>query len=69
MTRFVAGEDLPSLVLPEDAEDVGPLGTIFAWDVFWLLPLHRPDSSEVIGLLGVRPSTVNRSSRRKMPRT
>lgn len=48
------GEDLPSLVLPEDAEDVGPLGTIFAWDVFWLLPLRRPDSSEVIGLLGVR---------------
>jgi hypothetical protein len=30
------------------------LGTIFAWDVFWLLPLRRPDSSEVIGLLGVR---------------
>jgi hypothetical protein len=48
------GEDLPSLVLPEDPEDVGPLGTVFTWDVFSLLPLRNPESSDVIGLLGVR---------------
>lgn len=46
--------ELPSLVVPEDAEQVEALGTVFAWDEYWLLPLRQPESRDVIGLLGMR---------------
>lgn len=46
--------ELPTVVLPEEGEQVEGLGTLFAWDVYWLLPLQPDDSQEVMGLLGIR---------------
>ncbi len=35
-------------------QEIPLLGTVFAWDAFWLIPLHSPDSMEVQGLMGIR---------------
>lgn len=51
-----SGEDLPTVVLPEAGTEVEGLGTIFPWDVFWLLPLSSPEDEELIGLVGFRRS-------------
>jgi hypothetical protein len=50
------GRELPSLVVPEEAEEIGGLGTVFAWDEYWLLPLRQTESKDVIGLLGMHSS-------------
>jgi hypothetical protein len=47
-------EDLPGLLLPDQRREIEPLGSVFAWDAYWLIPLWAPDSAEAIGLLGVR---------------
>ena len=47
-------KDLPKVVVPEEASEIEPLGMIFSWDVFSLIPLRSPEAMEVIGLLGVR---------------
>ncbi len=47
-------EELPTVVLPEEGEQVEGLGTLFAWDVYWLIPLQPGDADDVQGLLGMR---------------
>ena len=47
-------EDLPQIVMSENAREVPPLGTLFAWNGFWLAPLRGSDGGDVIGLLGFR---------------
>jgi len=34
--------------------DLPEIGPVFAWDSFWLIPLHQPSGSEIIGLMGLR---------------
>lgn len=48
-----SGGDLPTIVVPEDAERVEPLGALVPWDVFWLLPLHSEEADELVGILGL----------------
>ena len=45
-------DELPQIVMSENAHDVPPLGTLFAWNGFWLLPLRGAEGGEVFGLLG-----------------
>ena len=48
------GEELaPVLSAGAQAEFEG-LGSVFTWDSYWLLPLRRADTTETIGLLGLR---------------
>jgi hypothetical protein len=49
-----SGEELPTVVVPEHGIEVEGLGTVFPWDVFWLLPLSSVDEDELIGLIGLR---------------
>lgn len=51
-------EELPTVVLPEDGTEVEGLGTLFPWDVYWLLPLHPAGSEDMIGLIGFRRENV-----------
>lgn len=46
--------ELPSLLMTDRKQEIPLLGTVFAWDAFWLIPLHSPDSMEVQGLMGIR---------------
>jgi hypothetical protein len=34
--------------------DLPEIGPVFAWDSYWLIPLHQPAGSEIIGLLALR---------------
>ncbi|MEX0788165.1 MAG: GAF domain-containing protein, partial [Anaerolineales bacterium] len=45
-------DELPQIVISENAHDMPPLGTLFAWNGFWLLPLRGAEGGEVFGLLG-----------------
>lgn len=47
-------EELPTVVLPEEGEEIEGLGTLFAWDVFWVVPLQPGDSDDAQGMLGFR---------------
>ncbi len=38
------GEELPPLLVTDEKLNVDALGTLFAWDAYWLLPLRSPDS-------------------------
>ncbi len=46
-------EELPTMVMSEDQTTIDPLGSVFRWDSYWLVPLHSPDSADLIGLLGM----------------
>jgi N-terminal 7TM region of histidine kinase len=46
--------ELPALLMTDRKQEVPLLGTVFAWDAFWLIPLHSPDSQEVQGMMGIR---------------
>ena len=49
-----SGGELPTVVLPEHGDDIAGLGTVFTWDVFWVLPVGTPEGNEVLGMLGLR---------------
>ena len=51
---FRGSEDLPPLIVSEDRTESDQLGSIFAWDVYWLMPLRLANPAEVIGILGLR---------------
>jgi hypothetical protein len=46
--------ELPPFLMNNMQRSFETLGTVFSWDVYWLIPLHTPESGEVIGLLGMR---------------
>jgi hypothetical protein len=39
--------------------DVPEIGSVFAWDSYWLIPLHQPAGSEIIGLMGLRSGDLD----------
>lgn len=51
---FRGSEDLPPLIVSEDRLESELFGSIFVWDVYWLMPLRLANPSEVIGILGLR---------------
>lgn len=52
---FRGREELPPLLISEaEKSDFIQLGSVFNWDVYWLLPLRLIAQSEVIGLIGFR---------------
>jgi hypothetical protein len=51
-----SGEDVPSMLHPEQRREIPPLGAVFTWEGCWLIPLHARESMEMIGLLGLRAS-------------
>jgi hypothetical protein len=38
--------------------DLPEIGPVFAWDSYWLIPLHQPAGPEIIGLLGLRTADL-----------
>ncbi len=38
----------------DNRHDLPALGSVFAWDSFWLVPLRHEEGGEIIGLLGIR---------------
>ena len=50
--------DLPPLLVTDDKVSFELLGMVFAWDVYWLIPIRLADSPEVVGLLGMRAREV-----------
>jgi hypothetical protein len=51
---FRGSEDLPPLIVSEDRTESEQLGSIFVWDVYWLMPLRLANPADVIGILGLR---------------
>jgi hypothetical protein len=49
-----SGGDVPSMLRPEQRQEISPLGAVFSWEGCWLIPLHARESMEMIGLLGLR---------------
>ncbi len=47
-------KELPPLLVTDKKVEFERLGTIFIWDVYWLLPLRLANPTEVIGFLGLR---------------
>jgi hypothetical protein len=47
-------DDLAPILLDEHQYQFEQLGGVFAWDHYWLIPLHSPDEQDVIGLVGLR---------------
>jgi hypothetical protein len=48
-------KDLPPLLVSEAGTvDFDVLGTVFVWDVYWLIPLRLRQRGEVIGVFGLR---------------
>jgi hypothetical protein len=50
---FRGSEDLPPMIVSEDRKESAQLGSIFVWDVYWLMPLRLANPVEVIGMLGL----------------
>ncbi len=50
--------DLPPLLVTDDKVSFEFLGVVFAWDVYWLIPIRLADTPEVVGLLGLRARGV-----------
>jgi len=44
-----------SLPRPEEIVLVPDAGELFRWGDYWILPLHSPGGSQMLGMLGVRP--------------
>jgi hypothetical protein len=53
-----SGEDVPSMLRPEERREVPPLGAVFTWEGCWLIPLHARESMEMVGLLGLQAGDV-----------
>ncbi|MGD2251829.1 MAG: histidine kinase N-terminal 7TM domain-containing protein [Anaerolineales bacterium] len=47
-------KELPPLLENGPRRTYSKLGTVFSWDVYWLIPLKLPEGTETVGLLGVR---------------
>jgi hypothetical protein len=47
-------EELPPLIVSQDAMRFESLGAVFIWDVYWLIPLRLVEPEEVLGILGLR---------------
>jgi hypothetical protein len=47
-------KELPPLLVTDEKVEFERLGTVFLWDVYWLLPLRLANPSEMIGFLGLR---------------
>jgi hypothetical protein len=46
-------EDLPPLLVTDEQAGFELLGSVFTWDVYWLIPLRLTDPREIVGLLGL----------------
>jgi hypothetical protein len=47
-------KDLPPLLITENGTvDFELLGTVFVWDIYWLIPLRLTERGEVIGVFGL----------------
>ena len=46
-------EDLPPLLVTQEKAGFELLGSVFTWDVYWIIPLRLTDPREVIGLFGL----------------
>lgn len=46
-------EDLPPLLVTDEKVGFELLGSVFTWDVYWLIPLRLADPPEIIGLFGL----------------
>jgi len=47
-------KELPPLLVTDETVEFETLGTVFIWDVYWLIPLRLANPTEVIGFLGLR---------------
>jgi hypothetical protein len=47
-------KELPPLLVTDEKVEFERLGTVFIWDVYWLLPLRLANPVEVIGFLGIQ---------------
>ncbi|MFN2149523.1 MAG: hypothetical protein ACK2T2_14140 [Anaerolineales bacterium] len=47
-------KELPPLLVTDESVEFERLGTVFIWDVYWLIPLRLANPAEVIGFLGLR---------------
>ncbi len=45
---------LPPTLADTQQREIPEVGPVFAWDSYWLIPLHQPGGTEIIGLLGIR---------------
>lgn len=50
---FSEANELPPLMLGDAHHEFAQLGTVFSWDVYWLLPLQIGNDGEVRGVLGI----------------
>lgn len=56
---FRGREELPPLLISEaEKRDFEQIGSVFTWDVYWLLPLRLVAQSEVIGLVGFQARSL-----------
>ncbi|UCF59980.1 MAG: hypothetical protein JSV37_09440 [Anaerolineaceae bacterium] len=46
-------EDLPPLLVTDEKTGFELLGSVFTWDVYWLIPLRLADPPEIVGLFGL----------------
>jgi hypothetical protein len=49
-----SGGDVPSMLRPEQRQEIPPVGAVFPWEGSWLIPLHARESMEMVGLLGLQ---------------
>ncbi len=47
-------KELPPLLVTDEKVEFERLGTVFLWDIYWLLPLRLANPTEVIGFLGLK---------------
>lgn len=47
-------KELPPMLVTDERTKYELLGSVFKWDIYWLIPLHLTNPSEVIGFLGLR---------------
>jgi hypothetical protein len=50
---------LPPSLADSPRRELPEVGAVFAWDSYWLIPLHQPGGSEIIGLLGMRTMALD----------
>jgi hypothetical protein len=51
---------LPPLPADDNRRELPALGAVFAWDSYWLVPLHLAVGGPIIGLLGLRSADFDR---------